>query len=84
MRYIYIHKIRNTLPGIDTRPSCNAFVSWSGKPMTSSLVGDQFNAFFKRAVNSDLPHRRGQRLTATLVQKSFVSKGHSEKQYDVS
>ena len=41
--------------------------------MSSSLVGDQFNSFFQRALKKSLLQREKRRMNATLVRKSFVS-----------
>ncbi|XP_057311268.1 uncharacterized protein LOC130649081 [Hydractinia symbiolongicarpus] len=71
---VYIDKIRNKIPGVGVEPSDLVFISWSGRQMTSSMIGDQFNAFFQRATTKNLLERN---ITATLVRKSFVSTVHS-------
>lgn len=77
---MYIKHIRNQLPGISTLPDDPLFISWTGRKMSSSLLGDQFSAYFKRATKTDLEQRAVRKLTSTLVRKAFVSKVHSEKQ----
>ena len=74
---VYIQKIRNSLQGVGTDVSDPVFISWNGGQMSSSLIGDQFDAFFKRATTHSLIERKERKLTATLVRKSFVSKVHS-------
>lgn len=74
---VYIDKIRNKIPGVGVEPSDLVFISWSGRQMTSSMIGDQFNAFFQRATTKNLLERNKRKLTATLVRKSFVSTVHS-------
>ena len=76
---VYISRLRNGLPGIDESSSSPVFVSWYGKKMSSSLLGDQFASFFQRATEHNLIARRNRNITATLVRKTFVSKVHSEK-----
>jgi len=75
---VYISFIRNRLPGIDMSDDAPVFVSWSGRKMSSSLVGEQFSSFFQRATLHNLVDRKNRHLTTTLVRKSFVSKVHGE------
>ena len=76
---IYISRIRNRLPGIHESCFLPVFVSWYGKKMSSSLLGDQFASFFQRTTKQNLIAWRNGNITATLVRKTFVSKVHSEK-----
>lgn len=64
-------RLRNRLPGIDESSSSPVFVSWYGKKMSSSLLGDQFASFFQRATEHNLIARRNRNITATLVRKAF-------------
>lgn len=45
---IYIARIRNRLAGIDYSTTAPVFVSWNGRKMSSSLLGDQFTSFFSK------------------------------------
>ena len=54
------------------------YLSWAGRAMSSSLIGDQFASFFQRATACNLVERQSRKVTATLVRKSFVSKVHTE------
>lgn len=76
---IYIARIRNRLAGIDYSTTAPVFVSWNGRKMSSSLLGDQLTSFFQRATQYNLVSRRNCHITATLVRKSLVSKVHGEK-----
>ena len=76
---IYISRIRNRLPGIHESCFLPVFVSWYGKKMSSSLLGDQFASFFQGTTKHNLIAWRNGNITATLVRKTFVSKVHSEK-----
>ena len=71
-------EMRNLLPDIGISPSDPVFVSWAGRSMSSSLIGDQFASFFQRATACNLVERQSRKITATLVRKSFVSKVHTE------
>ena len=73
---IYISRICNRLPGINELSP--VFVSWYGKKMSSSLLGDQFASFFQRATEHNLIARRN-RSKYSYFRKTFVSKVHSEK-----
>ena len=75
---VYIQKIRNNLDGIGKTDDDPVFISWSGRQMSSSLIGDQFNAFFQRATNKSLLERKQRKITTTLVRKSFVSNVHAD------
>ena len=70
---LYVHKIRNKLSGIDVRDTSKVFVSWTGKSMSSSMICDQLNSFWKEAVGKSVFRDR---LTSTLVRKSCVSTVH--------
>ena len=76
--YLHYVEMQNLLPGIGVSPSDPVFVSWAGRAMSSSLIGDQFASFFQRATACNLVERQSRKVTATLVRKSFVSKVHTE------
>ena len=46
--------MRNVLAGTGDSLSDPVFVSWAGRAMSSSLIGDQFASFFQRATVCNL------------------------------
>ena len=74
----FVQYMRNKLPGVGMDKSDPIFVSWTGRKMSSSMVGDQFSSFFYKATNHNLIARKTRKITATLVRKSFVSTAHND------
>ena len=50
---IYVKHVRGLLPGIGTDDSDNVFVSWSGRPMASSIV--QASELISALLNGEMP-----------------------------
>ena len=67
------------LAGIDYSATAPVFVNWNNRKMSSSLLGDRFTSFLKKATQHSLVSRWNCRITTTWVGKSLVSKVHKEK-----
>jgi len=73
---LFVKYIRNMLSGVGKHRNDKVFVSLSGKRMSSSLINDQWSAFFEKASGVVFRSKK-RKVTATLVRKTFVSKGHT-------